>query len=693
MISINPEVGPEPFAEEAVHGFPDLPTYIANVFHPDGWLVKEMGLEFRPQQAEMAGAVAGALLDDEGLLFEAGTGVGKSLAYLVPGILMAVRCKRPLVVSSHTIALQEQILRKDIPFCRKFFSKVPHLESFAGFGSALLVGKANYLCPNRLRAAIRAKAELFPTDEMAELQRIADWSESTEKGMRQELNPPPQPSVWTLVNADSSTCNRKQCNPEHCHYQKAKKAIQDADVLIVNHSLLFALMGAGAQPGGKTPGVLFPRDLVVLDEAHRVPAVATEHFGANISSYGLDFSLKLLFNPRRGRGFLTKVGSLKDCKLVEKAIEAGEYFFGHVQETYLEGKPVIRIREAPGGELDVLLPLFDLVQRLKILIDQQSSERLISELKDHRDRIQEYFQGIHKFWAMEDKGHVHWVEATGKRGSVIHLRTAPIDVAPYLRDHLFGRGTSVVMASATLSISGRMESFQKKAGAEGLSTGMQDSPFNFEANVRAFVAEDAPDVAGGGDKGALVPYFARNILHFATGIRGGTLVLFTSYREMDAVADKLEGKLEAGGRQLFVQGRDYARMEMLSRFQDTGNAILLGTDSFWTGVDVPGPSLSQVIVTRLPFENPTHPVAEARQEWISAKGGSPFFEMTVPDAVIQFRQGIGRLVRKWDDRGLLVLLDSRVLRKNYGKQFLDALPVPYFTFAGHALPDVAALGI
>lgn len=693
MISLNPEVGPEPLAEEEIQGFPDLPDYIANVFHPDGWLVKEMGLEFRPQQAEMAGAVAESMVDDEGLLFEAGTGVGKSLAYLIPGILMAVKGKRPFVVSSHTIALQEQILRKDIPFCKKFFSRVPELEAFASFESALLVGKANYLCPNRLRAAIRAKAELFPTDEMAELQRIADWAEKTEKGMRQELNPPPQSNVWTMVNADSSSCNRKQCNPEHCHYQSAKKAIQDANVLIVNHSLLFALVGAGAQPRGETQGVLFPKDFVVLDEAHRVPAVATEHFGMDVSSYGLDFSLKLLFNPKRGRGFLTRLGSLKDCELVEKAIEAGEYFFGEVQETFLEKKPVMRLREPPGGELEVLHPLFDLVQRLKILIDQQSSERLIAELKDHRDRIQDYYTQIHRFWAMEQKGHVHWVEAAGKRGSIIHLRTAPIDVAPFLREHLFGRGTSVVLASATLSISGQMESFQKRAGAEGVATGMQDSPFNFEANVRAFVAEDAPDVAGGGDKAALAPYLAKNILNFSTSINGGSLVLFTSYRDMYAVADQIGGEMEARGRPLFVQGRDYSRMEMLTRFQEAGNAVLLGTDSFWTGVDVPGPALSQVILTRLPFENPTHPVAEARQEWISEQGGSPFFEMTVPDAVIQFRQGIGRLVRKWDDRGLLVLLDSRILRKNYGIQFLDALPVPHFTYSSQSPPDVGALGL
>jgi len=693
MISLFQEPGPEVPELEDLPVFEDLPNHIANIFHPEGWLVKHMGLEFRPQQAEMAGAVADSFVNGSGLLFEAGTGVGKSLAYLIPGILSAVECKRPFVVSSHTIALQEQILKKDIPFCRDFFSKVPELERFADFQSALLVGKANYLCPNRLRAAIRAKTELFPTDEQAELHRIAQWAEKTEHGMRQELNPAPAHSIWTMVNADSSTCNRKRCNPEHCHYQRAKKAIQDANVLILNHSLLFALIGAGAQPGGKTPGVLYPRDYVVLDEAHRVPAIATENFGMDVSSYGLNFALKQLFNPKRGRGFLIRVSSLRDCEMVEKAIAAADLFFEDVQDVYLSQRSVVRLRESPGGELEVLHPLFDLIQRLKVLADNQSSERIIEELKDHKDRLLSYYQQIHQFWALEQKDHVHWLEASGKHGSITHLRTAPIDVAPYLKKHLFERDTSVVLASATLSISGEMKAFQKRTGAEELETQMRDSPFNFRENVRAFVAEDAPDIDARGDKSSLHHFLKENIVHFAGSIQGGSLVLFTSYRDMYAVAEMLEGEPGLLDRPLFVQGREFARMEMLRRFQSAGNGILLGTDSFWTGVDVPGPALSQVIITRLPFENPTHPIAEARQEWISEQGGMPFFEMTVPDAVIQFRQGIGRLIRKWDDRGVLTLLDSRMLRKSYGIHFLDALPVPYFSFHTSNLPDIAALGI
>lgn len=693
MISLFQEPGPDEFSGAETQSFDDLPTYISNIFHPEGWLVKEMGMEFRLQQAEMAGAVAESFLQEDGLLFEAGTGVGKSLAYLIPGILYAVECKRPFILSSHTIALQEQILKKDIPFCRAFFSKIPELERFAGFESALLVGKGNYLCPNRLRDAIRAKADLFPTSEMAELQRIADWAEKTPTGMRQELNPAPSPNVWTMINADSSSCNRKRCDPEKCHYQKAKKAIQSANVLILNHSLLFALIGAGAQPGGKTPGVLYPRDLVVLDEAHRVPSIATENFGLDISSYGLDFSLKLLFNPRRGRGFLTRVGSLKDCELVEKAIEAGELFFEYVRENYLHQKSVIRLRESPVGELEVLHPLFDLIQRLKVLADQQSQDRMIEELKDHQGRLSNYYQNIHEFWAMEKKDHVHWFEKAGRKGAVTHLRTAPIDVAPYLKKHLFQRDTSVILTSATLSISGEMKSFQKRTGSEHLDSEMRDSPFNYLENVRAFVAEDAPDVVPGSNKSELIPFLVENILHFTDGINGGSLVLFTNYRDMYAVADSLKHDHSDRQRELFVQGRDYSRLELLHRFEKAGNAILLGTDSFWTGVDVPGPSLSQVIITRLPFENPTHPIAEARQEWISAQEGMPFFEMTVPDAVIQFRQGIGRLIRKWDDRGLLTLLDSRVLRKNYGIHFLNALPVPYFSFQRSTKPDVSSLGL
>ena len=683
----------EPDTPEAPAFFAKLPELTANTFAPDGLLANAMGMEHRPQQADMAFAVADKFLEDSPLLFEAGTGVGKSLAYLVPGILQAVESRRPLIVSSHTISLQEQVLQKDIPLCAEFFSKVPSLEKYKDFKTALLVGKGNYLCPNRLAAAIRAKTELFPSEEQAELQRVADWAQQTQTGMRQELNPAPAHEIWSQINADSSTCSRKNCNPEHCHYQKAKARIQDANVLILNHSLLFALIGAGMQPGGNTPGILYPRDFVVLDEAHRIPAIATEYFGLDVSSYGLDLALKLLFNPRKKRGLFTRVATGKDCEQVVEAINAAVGFFQYVREAYLQEKSIMRLMEPGAGDLDILNPIHYVAQRIAAIAETQTNERVIDELKDHRQRILNYYNQIHQFWTQENKDHVHWFEKTGRKGAITHLRTAPIDVAPYLRKHLFQRETACILTSATLSISGRMDNFQDKAGAEDCPTEIRDSPFNYQENVRAFIAEDSPDTLPQGQKHKLVDFLAQNIEYFATGIQGGTLALFTSYNDLYKVADKLGPVLQKAGRPLFVQGRELSRMEALRQFSEAGNGVLLGTDTFWTGVDVPGPALSQVIVTRLPFENPTHPIAQARQEWLQAQGRNPFAELTLPDAVLKFRQGIGRLIRKKDDFGILTLLDSRILRRQYGVHFVNAMPVPYQSFHARARPDLSALGL
>ena len=683
----------EPDTPEAPPFFDQLSKLTDKIFSQPGWLTEAMGMEHRPQQADMASSVAQHLLDDSPLLFEAGTGVGKSLAYLLPGIMMSIETRRPFIVSSNTISLQEQVLQKDIPLCAKFFANVPELEKYKEFETALLVGKGNYLCPNRLAAAIRAKTELFPSENLAELQRIADWAKETQNGMRQELSPAPAPEIWTQVNADSSTCNRKNCNASHCHYQQAKARIQKANVLIINHSLLFALLGAGMHPEGETSGVLYPRDFMVLDEAHRIPAIATEHFGLDISSYGLGLALKLLYNPKRKRGLFTRVATPKDCEMVTEAIRSSEGFFHYVREAYLTDKSIVRLMEPAAGDLDSLHPIYYVTQRIATIAENLSNERVRDELKDHRDRILTYYHNIHEFWSMDKKDHVHWFERGGRKGIITHLKTAPVDVARYLQKHIFTRNTGVILTSATLSISGRMDNFQKAAGAKGQPSAIRDSPFNYKENVQAFVAEDSPDALPQGQKQQLIKFLAENIEYFATNIKGGSLVLFTSYKDLYAVADLLSERIPLKNRPLFIQGRELSRMKALRQFSDAGNGLLLGTDTFWTGVDVPGPALSQVIVTRLPFENPTHPIAQARQEWLRSEGRNPFLELTLPDAVIKFRQGIGRLIRNKEDQGILTLLDSRVLRKNYGLHFLDALPVQHTNFNSQNRPDLSKLGL
>ena len=668
MIGLRDESGSPPAA--ACHA----PALAARIFAEDGWLQARLGLEHRPQQEEMAHAVAAAFRDDQLLLFEAGTGVGKSLAYLVPGIIHATDQSRQLIVSTHTISLQEQLETMDLPLCRRLFESIPELRPYAGFKSAVLVGKANYLCPTRLAHALAGRQELFPTAEHAELQRLADWAKESRDGLLHELHPPPSPDVWEAVNADSSACSRKHCDSEHCFYQRARARLRHAQVIIVNHSLLFTHLNAGgaAEKGG-IRGVLFPDDFVVVDEAQTVPEVATEHFGLRLSSYGTDRLLKYLWNPQKKRGLLHRLGGPREKQLVADALDAATQFFDFLRERWLDKQPVVRLREEGFAEPWLDAPLLALIKVVGTLADRLDEGQDRDELLEQRARLTTWRTGLKQFLGLDAGDHVHWLERTGRRGQIVTLRTAPVDVAPYLREQLLQRQTSVVFTSATLAVGGQIEPFQQRIGAEQARAVVVASPFDYERHLRVYVAADMPLPSPADARLALAALI--DYLDFCTlRVPGGSLVLFTSHQDMRQCAEALAPVFQQRRRPFFLQGVDGSRTELTRRMRSAGNAILFGTDSFWTGVDVPGAALSQVIITRLPFDVPTHPVAEARSEWIRERGGSPFNELTLPDALVKFRQGIGRLIRTQTDRGLVTILDSRVLLKAYGAQFLDCLP-------------------
>lgn len=645
------------------------------LFSDGGWLCGAFGLEHRPEQERMAHAVAEAFLTNAPLLCEAGTGVGKSLAYLLPGIVFAVEQKRQLVVSTHTISLQEQILKKDLPMCRRLFETVQELAAFAEFRAALLVGKSNYLCTTRLAQALKDRSDLLGDAFQADLLRVSDWARRTGTGLRHELTPPPNEEVWELVNADSGVCSRKNCDPKHCFYQRARARVESANVLVVNHSLLFSLLRL-SHLGGRdgVRGVLRPDDFVVLDEGHTVPEVATDHTGTNVSSFGLDRLLRSLFNPKRNKGFLSVHGGAEEKQATEDALEASAVFFEYLRERLLAERPIARVRSPGVAEPLLDKPLLALIARLSSRANRlRDGSPPRDDLLDRIERLQGYHSEIARWLGVAEMDHVYWAERTGRRQTTITLRAAPLDVAPYLRKNLVRRETGVVLTSATLTVGGAIEPFQRKAGADDVRTIVESSPFDFERNMRVYVAEDmSPPSARDAklDLEGLVDY-----IRFCTlRVGGGSLVLFTSYSDMRYAADRLGGEYAEAGRPFLVQGRDGSRTELADRMRKAGNGILFGTDSFWTGVDVPGRSLMQVIITRLPFDPPTHPVAEARAEWIRARGGNPFAELTLPDALMKFRQGIGRLIRSRTDRGVITLLDSRILLKPYGRDFLASLP-------------------
>jgi ATP-dependent DNA helicase DinG len=663
------------------NGAPPTPSQVAEVsaraFAEGGWLEDALGLEHRPGQERMANAVAAAFRADEALLFEAGTGIGKSLAYLIPGLVHATDTGRQMIVSTHTISLQEQIERKDLPLCRRLFSAVPELARYAQFSSTVLVGKSNYLCTSRLSHALAERQSLFDDAGFEELKRIADWADRTETGLRHELQPPPIPEVWDSVNADSSSCSRRLCDCNRCFYQRARARVRGAQVIVVNHALLFSLIQAGgarAEEGGhEAAGVLFPGDFVVLDEAHTVPEVAEENFGLALSNAGVERAIRHLYNPKTRRGILAKRAGAELRQRVADALEASAQFFDFLATTLLAQQPVVRVREPGAAEPLASEPLAALERAVSKIADALEDGRERDELLDERTRLRGLRAGMDEWLGLSDAGHVYWAERGGRRQTLVTLRSAPVDVAPELEKALFSAGVAVLCTSATLAVAGDMGPFAARVGAPAASREVAPSPFDFERSMRVYIAGDIP-LPSAQDNRLAIDALADYVRYCTLRVRGGSLVLFTSYRDMQAVAAQVSPALASEGRPFLMQGADGSRSELAERMRTLGNAVLFGTDSFWTGVDVPGDALAQVIIARLPFSPPTHPIAEAKADLIRERGGDPFNELTLPEALIKFRQGIGRLIRSKTDRGLITVLDSRILAKAYGRLFIGGLP-------------------
>ncbi len=676
MIGIRDETAPAP------RPLSRAPELAALAFREGGWLQDLLDLEHRPGQERMANAVASAFRDDQPLLFEAGTGIGKSLAYLVPGIVHATDCGRQLIVSTHTISLQEQIEGKDLPLCRRLFESAPELARYAAFRSTVLVGKSNYLCTSRLSHALAERASLFDDAGYAELQRIADWAETTESGLRHDLQPPPNAEVWDAVNADSSTCSRRTCDCDRCFYQRARARVRSAQVIVVNHSLLFSLINAGGAraegAGQDASGVLFPGDFVVLDEAHTVSEVAEESFGLSLSSIGVERTVKHLFNPRTRRGILKKRGDSEFRQRIADVLDASGQFFGFLAGSLLSERPIVRLRETGAAEPLLGAPLAALERSVSKIADALEDGRERDELLEQRSRLRAIRAGVDEWLGLSNEGHVYWAEKSGRKQTIVTLRSAPVDVAPELERCLFGAGVGVVCTSATLAVAGDMGPFAASIGAASSRAEVAQSPFDFERHMRVFIAADIP-LPTAQDTRLSIDALADYVGFCCHRVLGGSLVLFTSYRDMQAVAAVVGPVLLEKGRPFLMQGGDISRTELAQRMRDAGNAVLFGTDSFWTGVDVPGDALSQVVIARLPFSPPTHPIAEAKAELIRDRGGDPFNELTLPEALIKFRQGVGRLIRTQADRGLITVLDSRILAKSYGRLFIEGLPQRSFS--------------
>lgn len=639
---------------------------VRELLGPEGPIARRLpDFEARPQQLEMAEAVEAALRSSRHLIAEAGTGTGKSFAYLLPAAVHADRRQGegPVIVSTRTIALQEQLEKKDLPFL--------HAVLPFEWSSVTAIGRSNHLCLRRMHLAERERHLFEDPERHDQLRRIVDWSLHTAEGTRQDLPFAPLPEVWEEVQAEHGNCLQRACKHyDHCHWQRARRRMQTAQVLIVNHALYFAdlalrMAGASYLPAHRA---------VVFDEAHHLERVATESLGLRVGPRTVGWHLRRIHARRSDRSLLARHGGPAALLLWEEAHHHNEAFFAMVEDRLQKGasREGLPLRDEPLEE-----PLSPVLRALSLELANAAVR--VEEL-DARMELQARATGLDGLCAMlrtlcvpnpaAPVPLVRWIEPA-RHGA--QLCGAPLDVSQALRQHLFTDGPTCVLTSATLG-TGDDPDFgwlRRQIGLDEADSLRLGSPFDYDRAVELCVEDAMPDPTQ--EANAFRTEVVERTLRHVVQNRGRALVLCTSWEFVRSVAAGLRQPLADHGIELLVQG-EAPLARLLQRKREEPTSVLIGTDSLWEGIDVRGDALTLLVVTRLPFQSPGHPLVQARLAALRAQGRDPFADHSLPEAILKFRQGFGRLIRSQQDRGTVVILDPRVRTKGYGRRFLGALP-------------------
>ncbi len=600
------------------------------------------GFSPREQQQALANEVADAIDNQHILIAEAGTGTGKTFAYLVP----ALQSNKRVIISTGTKTLQDQLFKKDIPVVRDALKRP--------ISVALLKGRANYLCQYRQELA-ESEGRFSSRAEVGQLKKITSWAKRTKSGDIAEVTSVPEDAlIWSKVTSTSDNCLGKECAFfNDCFLQKARRKAQDSDIIVVNHYLLFADM-AIKETGFSE--ILPSADAFLIDEAHQIPEIASDYFGVSFSSRQImdlvrDTEVEFLREAGEQKKFIETLDLLK------KSIQDLRLSFG------LDPMRVAWDQYKNEGKISILMENIDsLLKELKAKLEPLAERG--KGLENCLNRVEEIIESFELFEKADDgTENVQWLETFTK---AFILRTTPLDISKAFQDQLEKYSAAWVFTSATLTVGGSFEHFQHQLGIENAETLLVGSPFEYKKNSVLYSPKGMPDPNSFDYTDAILD----DVTDLINECGGKTFLLFTSYRSLNIAAERLEDELSFP---LLVQGTT-SRTELLKRFRELGNAVLLGTGSFWEGIDVKGEALSLVVIDKLPFSSPGDPVMQARINSINRSGGNAFMDYQLPKAVIALKQGVGRLIRDDHDKGVMVISDPRLLTKSYGKKFIDSLP-------------------